>query len=230
MIIPKIAVGTLIYNDAKGFERLSDSLDKNIFIHLVVDGKFPNQPGEHEFSDDGLTDSILKQLNKEHFIWLDYCPEDEFLKRQRMLWLCKEFKVDALLILDSDEYVDCGTVNWTQFYQDVYHELYHSKTNVFGITGVWQGQHEKPRLWLRPEQMTYVDGSHRIFKNKSHDDFLDIDGCMQMHKRKITSIKFIHDASYRSEQRKYEHDIYYAWLNRREGEIADNRRKMINLL
>jgi hypothetical protein len=220
MMNPKLAIGTITHNDKAGLDKLIQSIRSHVFMHFVVTGKFPNHPGEHDTDLD--TDILLQNsIGNGYHPWVEFCPEDEYLKRQRVLELCRQFKIDALLILDSDEYVDSKRTDWNQFYNDVSEQL-DNPQNVFGIIGYWGIDNEKPRLWVRPYEMTYVSGSHRIFKNIHHDNFLDTEGCMQMNPIKIKSLAFIQDSSYRTQQRKKDHDVYRDWLVKHEERIKQN--------
>lgn len=219
--LPKIAVATLTYDDAIGLDRLYKSIIDKIDFHIIIRTRFPEQPSTVERDYD--TEIIIEYFKETEPrpIIIDQSVDQftEYEARNQYLKIAERLKVDALLILDSDEYVDCGITNWKKFYEDVAYLKYNHDSNVYGIVGYWGTEHEKPRLWINPEEMTYYNNSHKLFKNKNHDNFLDQDGCMMMSKRKITTLRFIHDSSYRTEMRRQAHDQYKRWLDKYEGDI-----------
>lgn len=198
-MIPRIAIGTITYNDHDGLKKLLETTYGHVQYHFIIDGKFPNYPGRNDFSNDGTPELIWEyQRKKQYPIYYVRLAADEYSKRQRYLELCDEYRIEALLIIDTDEYVSDKTI-WELFYKEL-EEYYNATYNVFGIVIDLGNDNEKPRLWIRPYEMTYVNGSHKIFKSKFHDEFLDIDGCMYMQTNKIKQLSFVQDQSFRSKE------------------------------
>jgi hypothetical protein len=225
----KVAIATIVHDDDFGIMRLIDSAYGHIDWHIIVEGKFPNHPGEYDFIE-GFTEKLIERYQQNKYrIFLMRMAVNEFTKRMAYLSAAENLGIDALLILDSDEYIDCSLTNWKKFNEDIDWLKHHHDSNVYGITGYYIGgvgtEHEKPRLWINPSEMTYLDGSHKLFKNKNHDNFLDQDGCMRMSTRKISSLRFIHDPTYRTTERRQDHDEYNRWLAGHEGNISDKRNK-----
>jgi hypothetical protein len=220
-----IAVATLTYDDAVGLDRLEKSIIDQVDYHIIIHTKFPEHPTRLHNSRDMGTELIIEYFKEtEPRPEIIYQSLDSFTEhdaRNQYLKIAERLKIDALLILDSDEYINASRTNWNQFYNDVSEQL-DNPQNVFGIIGYWGIDNEKPRLWVRPYEMTYVSGSHKIFKNMHHDNFLDTEGCMQMNPIKIKSLAFIQDSSYRTQQRKKDHDVYRDWLVKHEERIKQN--------
>lgn len=224
--VAKVAIGTIVYDDDFGVDRLIQSINGYVDYHFIIEGRFPNHPESPNYDIHSLEKVIARNKIKGRgmtdivHVGMD---ASEFEMRMIILKWCEVYNVDALVVLDSDEYIDCSLTNWKKFYEDISWLKYHHDSNVYGIIGYWGTDNEKPRLWINPSEMTYVDGSHKIFKNKNYDEYLDQDGCMMMSKRKITTIRFIQDYSYRSKERRDAHDEYHRWLAKHEGKIEEDR-------
>jgi hypothetical protein len=221
---PRIAIATITYDDAFGLDKLIQSTKRKVKLHIIIGGKFPNHPGIINYAQPWTEEmeetwQVINRYREQGYkIHYEIQDIDEYSKRMMCLWIAELNNIDALLILDSDEYIDSKRTNWNQFYKDVADHIW-DDNNVFGIIGYWGVDNEKPRLWMRPSEMTYVNGSHKIFKNKHHNNFLDRDGCMEMNPIKIKSLSFIQDSSYRTKQRQKDHDEYYKWLIKHEASI-----------
>ena len=110
----KIATGIIFYNDRDSLSRCLRSIHDNIDKIFAIDGRFPTFPDDSELSTDGSR-RLVKSYSK--CILVDY-PRLEFDKRQKYLELCREYRPDILIIIDSDEYILSEPV----CYWGVFHE------------------------------------------------------------------------------------------------------------
>lgn len=145
-----------MFQDRKSLYRTLSSCHQTNY-HFVIDGRFPDYPYHTDLSDDG-TREICDQF--ENVVLID-CPADEVTKRNRYLQACREYGIDYLLIIDSDEYII--EADWWRFTQNLA-----KLTTTENILGIWcrnQDGHEGvfPRLWKNPGEMEYYK-CHNIFK------------------------------------------------------------------
>jgi hypothetical protein len=225
----KLGIATITYNEKIGLQRLIESIDYNyVDIHFIEDGKFPNHVGKYDYSDDGTHEIINNDK-----ILFEVIAEDESIKRQRYLTLCEEHNIDALIILDSDEYVDREHTDWPKFRLEISKVIWEQEgapyiQNVYSLDNFNFGAiQERPRLWIYPSQMEYVNGSHKVFKNKFHNFNLDPNGRQYAvpRKKKWFSFRFLNDNSFRIKMRRKAHDEYTNWLIQHEDDIKKGRIK-----
>jgi hypothetical protein len=185
----KIGVGTIFHNKHKELDRLAHSLSpEGIDFWFLVGGGFKDSPGDPRESDETI-DVIENFENEQNKIGsqgiqieYEYCDGNEFQKRMTYVDMCRRYNVDALVIIDSDEYPyeneEWGIEkNWEKFRRFIYSYLerypYHS---VYSINEIWNeflATMPYARCWVRPELMTYVQNSHYKFGNPEQDDVLD---------------------------------------------------------
>ncbi len=157
---------------------------------------------------------------------------DESIKRQRYLQLCADHDIDALIILDSDEYVDKKNTDWPAFRNEISETITEQSSapyvhNVFSLDEFFYGTiKERPRLWVYPSQMEYLYGLHYRFKNKYHNYDIDKVGMYAVgRKLKQFSFRFVNDHTYRPKMRRVQHDEYQNWLIQHEIEINKRLKK-----
>lgn len=216
----KLAAGIVAYHDAKGLQRLLDSIHEGVDLSIVIDGKFPQYPDKSDLSQDGMREIALSYDNT---LLIDF-PAPEYDKRSKYLDVCEEQNVDYLLILDTDEYAETGA-DWKAFRKNMVQaaEVKHQKMyNVFAVlmeinsaeyrktledkpyllwqkdtvTNIEYGYY--PRLWYKPEQMMYAKGCHYMFKNKDPKNrlhFQETNAAMEI----VEGVRFLHRNAHRSE-------------------------------
>jgi hypothetical protein len=231
----RLGIGTITYNDRVGLERLIESIDYDyVDKHFIIDGKFPNQNGKFDYSNDGTAGFLLGCYHRTNGkVLSELLVSDESVKRQRYLTLCAEHDIDALIILDSDEYVDKQNTNWPKFRNEISEAITEQSNsdyihNVYSLDENYYGTiKERPRLWIYPSQMEYMNGLHFAFKNKYHNFGLDmkskVKGRMYALKKQF-SFRFINDNRHRPKMRRVEHDTYQNWLVPHEIELSKDMR------
>lgn len=164
----KLAVATIYYNARLELERLYESLKLNEIdspdYWFVGDGRFDLNESKSDYSNDGSREYIqsLKDKTKTEVITYDFIGT-EHGKRNYYLDLCREYKIDALIIIDSDEYLH--VIDWTKLRETIpkLNQKVNYQTVWSNFTKVTWGWY--PRLWLRPYEIEYWN-AHCLFKNR----------------------------------------------------------------
>lgn len=203
-----IAVGCVFYQDREGIERLLDSCWKEVDYIFLIDGKFRNYDSIFPMSTDNFEDILYKYPN----VFYDVIPNMlEHEKRTRYLEMCRSFRVDYLLIVDSDEYFHPDS-DWKAFRQEIARECQHdyifNLKNYTAIEGMMLPV-DQPRLWRSPSLLEYKNDRHYQFGLKGSSDLL-------VAKKTLYSVKLMHDPHLRSIERTDEHDKYIKWLEEYE--------------
>jgi len=201
-------VGCVGYDDPKGLERLIKSCWKNVDLFFYIEGPFRNGPEEQIIDMNTLVITREYPNVLSYFAWVL-----EHEHRQGYLDLCKEYGVDWLLIIDTDEYVhpdsdwgECSSERERVCGNDY---LYNVK-NYTVVGGLLLGL-DQPRLIRNPSKLQYINQHHYMMAEKGTDEAL-------VAKDTLYSVKLCHDPSIRSPERQAKHDAYIKWLGRYETE------------
>jgi hypothetical protein len=237
----KLAAGIIFYNDAKGLDRLLAGIANKVDLAICVDGRFQSGPSGPPLSNDGSRDIVLSYGNT---LLVD-CPNaSEYDKRSKYIEICEREKVDYLLILDTDEYVDPDYNDWDLFRKDLVYNAetkWFSKYNVFAVLievnspdyektdrakpyTVWQVDNKReygyyPRVWYRPEQMEYNKGTHYLFHNKDPKNKLhnqETNAAIEI----IQGVRFLHDHKHRDQNHQESRKQYQDWLIDHEQKLT----------
>ena len=151
-----IGIGYCFYNDIESIKRgLPTFADKVDYI-FAIDGKFSLRDGP-DFSNDGSTEFIesFKNAVVRKFVGMEHD------KRQQYIELAKDYKVDVLIIIDSDEYV--AEADWVLFRENL-SKIISSEQNIHGVNFLTDGNiTQYPRVWIRPHQIKYWN-AHCLFE------------------------------------------------------------------
>lgn len=152
----KIGVGYCYYNDIESIKRGIPTFADKVDYIFAIDGKFSLRDGP-DYSTDGSTEYIQSFENVviRKFVGMEHD------KRNKYMDLAKEYGIDVLLIIDSDEYI--FEADWDKFRKN----LESIKDNPQNIHGIKFYYNEKdwtpyPRIWLRPNEIRYYK-THNIF-------------------------------------------------------------------
>ena len=162
------AAGIIIFNDADSLRRCLESIHNDVDLIFVIDGRFAQFPGNSNLSTDGSRE-LVKSYSK--CLLIDF-PESEPEKRNKYLELCKEYSVDMLLIIDSDEYI-LESSDWFEFRRNVKKIIFDRDNGAYNVYSIMLQSLDKssflpyPRLWYKRIEMTYHDGRHYYFRNKN---------------------------------------------------------------
>ena len=197
---PLMVVGLSFYNDVNSLERCLDSIVLNLPMRyvkvLALDGKYLGYQDKSDLSTDGsreLVQHYIDKYGKDKIELYDYPNLHERFKRQKYVDIAAELGAKFLLILDSDEYVECKNppdlldelkhidAEW-QRREDVINDNTPPQPNgkdkmprvgnVHSIKfidlddkGYVTNAAARPRLWYHPEDMQYF-GKHYHFGPK----------------------------------------------------------------
>ena len=165
----KFASYTSVWAGPREFRRMassvSDKMDQ-MFVHI---GRYNGYDDQEKLKADSLK---VFDVAAEYGCNTIYSqPMTEYDKRRRAPLMARDFNVDFLLIIDSDEYLDKIKTQWEGFKQsciDIAIDKYHGQYNIFGIQ-VEDGPQTfraMPRLWYQPE-FVYYDNTHYGLKSSN---------------------------------------------------------------
>ena len=174
----------------------------------MVDARYPDFDYHTDLSDDG-TRELAEEY--ENVILID-CPADEVTKRNRYLEACREYGIEYLLIIDSDEYLI--ERNFTQFIKSC--EAYNGPDEILGISCCYDGVNygAYPRLWKNPGNWEY-HRNHNIFKNRTNGQLLRSPPTATV----IEGIKMAWDVSLRTREQESKTSEYQAKLMAKEKAV-----------
>ena len=106
----RLAAGVAFYNDAQSLMRCLPTLSEFDYI-FAIDGIYKGFSGKSELSDDGSREVVKSFSNT---ILIDAPNLEEFQKRNVYFEMSRQYNVDFLLIIDSDEWLegDFSTFRW----------------------------------------------------------------------------------------------------------------------
>ena len=186
-----LAVCMSWYQDIKGVKRAYESCkmdDPYAPQHFIaVDGvytffRFKDRPTP-DLSDDGSRE-WLKEQNK---VTIVNYPGYQVDKRMKYVNKAAEMGCDAIIILDSDEYIMPEYSDWKEFRKWLTryargHDPYHYGF-VFNLMFWVDSQYEKayntidteeftfmPRVWHAPQNLEYYNGVHYWVRRRDTDD------------------------------------------------------------
>ena len=198
-----LALGVCGWDDDEGLNRLIESCWKHVDLIFNVNGPFDNFP-------DNPT-RVHCRLEWPNVVCHHTIGLPEHAQRQIYLDLCKEYGVDWLLIIDSDEYVHPES-DWGEFIKErervCNSDYLYNLKNYTVVGGLLLGL-DQPRLIKNPSKLQYIEGHHYMLAEKGTDKAL-------VAKNTLYSIKLCHDPSLRSPERMEKHDQYIKWLGRYE--------------
>ena len=159
----KIAIGLSYYEDIESLKRSLPTYAPFVDFVIAMDGKYALRDGE-DFSSKEVHDYLRSWPN----VILEQFVGDENLKRQKILDKAHELKVDALIIIDSDEFVT-ATSNWKEFKKNLKTEIKRQKLPILNVIHHGDGDTiqmtKLPRIIRisNPPEIKYTD-SHAVFK------------------------------------------------------------------
>lgn len=211
------------YNDVVGLTRLLQSL---FVIHIskviAIDGRYPGFRSPSHLSNDGSRE-CCKEFDNTVLVDCPY-PATQIKKRNKYLQLSKQYGLDFLLILDSDEYII--DANWPLF-KHACEESVKLDDYQYRIYDVrYQNEMEwdlgeRPRVWFRPWEIRYDVKHYRwVIKTKCKDRPVYEGNCGR---RLLPGLTIKHHRSIRPEARNKAMNNYEDWLMHLE--IKQMRRK-----
>jgi len=241
----EVATVTVFHNSLKGLEKLIPTIHGYFKAHIFIDGIYKNWPMTEEqkkgngLSTDGSRELILDyaKISVRKITLLDTPFKSEYEKRMMYLdaeLLIRELGVNAILILDSDEYVNLKETNWELFYADLDNKInkkHHGSWNVYGIPVSeyvpqrgFDNYQDYPSLWYKPWDMIYKPQSHYQFINCRWELTRHFnDNYSQYPIDKIEGIKVYHDHGVREEGYTQSKEEYHSWLRQHEQDLVNRK-------
>lgn len=217
----KVAVGTVFHNKPDELKRMLYSMPPDaVDTWILIGGAFA-ESHDPQRNTDAKTLNVINTFRSEQeesgsngieVVFGDMPESSEFQKRMRYVDVCRQLGVNCLFIVDSDEYVyENPRVDWANFKTDAerFRRFCYSflvrypKHNVYSIDIIqseYLGKDMYPRIWMSPDQVCYIRGSHFKFGNPETDP---IDDVFYMHQHSwgiIEGITLKHDHTLRSTQ------------------------------
>ena len=163
-----IDVGLCFYNDLGSLKHSVPTYQENVRKIHAIDGRFQWFESDKDYSDPEVIEYLQSFDNVEisQFVGLEHDKRNQYVK------LAGENKADALLIIDSDDYV--LEADWDLFYKSAEERIKQYPTeNFFGVEFRYTPPNYPrpeytpyPRLWARPNECEYYK-AHCIFRGKN---------------------------------------------------------------
>src|ERR1044071_695484 len=224
----KVGVGTIFHNKPAELRRMLYSMPQDaVDIWFLIGGAFAESHDPQRVSN-SETIKVINRFREEQdesgsngirVVWIDMPDSSEFQKRMKYIDMSRQLGVNCLFIVDSDEYVyENPRVDWADFKTDAekfrrfcYSYLVrYPKHNIYSIDIIqseYLGKDMYPRIWMNPEEVCYIRGSHFKFGNPETDDINDV---FYMHQHSwgiVEGITLKHDHTLRSvDDMKYRKD------------------------
>jgi len=217
----KLCAGISAYND-KLIIRTLESL-RTLERVFVIDGRYTNFPMTEEFSDIELRSKIAGYKNVTSYRFTGKEPE----KRTQYLRLAEESGFNAIMVIDSDEFV---VGDWGKFLQNAEKMYDHGRTRIACVPcrgyifdhpeladQPRQAKTRWPRLFFKPAGLKYDPDFHATLMNQfSHAKFdLNEEHGYPL----VEGITIIHSSAERGPLYKSRRDEYHTWLMEKEAEI-----------
>lgn len=139
------------YNDVSSLRRCIDSVYGNVDYILAVDGKYSYNDAPNPLSIDGSREyinDVTRDFEGQALFLIDAPNLSEANKRQVYCDLTKDYGIDVLLILDSDEYVYCA--DWLKLRHECYQKMIvRDKMNWQIYNVAFREPMDRPRLWFQ---------------------------------------------------------------------------------
>lgn len=200
--------------------RALDSL-KGLERAFIIEGRYSNFPMPQDYSDTAIQQAIMANYQNTH---LTHFVGSEPEKRSKYLQLAAEYGFDAILIIDSDEYIVGDVSKFMQNAEELYRKR-HPRVACVECRGYVKdhpeltGQPGQPKkMWARlvfdPAGLKYdsllhsrvVDGNGRSYEMTHEGNYPLVEG-----------ISIIHSASERDPVYTERRNEYHEWLMTKEA-------------
>lgn len=235
---PLIAIGLSFYEDASCLGHCLSSIFDNSKLQdyvkvLAIDGVYKGYPAKNPLSEDGSRELVLdfKQQYPNSVELYDFPHLHERFKRQKYVDIAASQNIPWLIILDSDEYIECKNpqhfLDELKLIEDVWvdrekvladHDakfiIIPPVSNVYQIKcvdldglGYVVNAAPRPRLWYRPQDMMYT--KHSFFRVTRDDKGKLWDPSQQFSPVFVLqNMQMWHDHSCRSQEREQQREYY----------------------
>jgi hypothetical protein len=227
----RFGVGCSFYQDVNGLKRLLRSIDGQVDLCILIDGRYPSFGRGHNpplppLSTDGSRE-VCKQYDNTLLVDL---PATQIAKRNAYLRLSKRYGLDFLIILDSDEYIEEKRADWETF-KYVAEKRANLDLQMYRVYDIWYEDMEgwnvgqRPRVFFRPWEIRHDVKHYRwIIKAKNHLDRPVYEG--NTGRALLPGIVMKHNRFVRSPERNKDMDLYEDWLIHQENKSMRRKYKL----
>lgn len=204
----KLAAGICFYEKSlTAIQRCIESIKNDVDIIFAIDGRFDHFPDKDDFSSPEVRD-YLRSIS--HVVLVDL-QAGEIEKRQKYCDMARDYGVDYLLIIDSDEYVI--KADWKAFRKNL--AKCSDSKNVYGIRFAYSAPVHfdttpYPRLWHKPYEMHYI--KHNLWHSQKQGDIRSTSECPVIEGIIMTGDNNLVTPEYIQKGR-----VYQEWLIRHEN-------------
>ncbi len=237
-----VAAGTIFHNKPAELKRMLYSMPRGCIDYwFLIGGAFAESPDKERIINQETLDVIYgfetDQMQYDDgikVVWTVLLDSNEFSKRMKYLDLCRQYDVNCLLIIDSDEYVyENMRYEWMPYEKNAEkfrrycysNMIKYPEHNVYSLNIIQNEYLQKdlyPRVWMYPDQMAYVRGSHYKFGNPYLDKVEDVMFTHQASFGAIEGITFKHDHTLRSDVDMKNRRVYQDWLVEYEAALESD--------
>ena len=157
----KIVAGLIHYNDLPSMKRTIQSIYDHVDYIIAVDGKFSLREGVDDYSTDGSNEYLqtLKKVIIKKFTGYEQDKRNIYMEEATKL------KADAILIIDTDEYIEG---DWDTFKESLKDKLGipHNFLNI-PLYYTSKDTTPTPRICIRPHEVRYWK-THNITSNNGN--------------------------------------------------------------
>lgn len=197
---------------------------------IAVDGRYEGHTGSKPLSDKKTRD-LFKTIQTPSVI-IDAPDTSQIVKRQIYFDKSEGYKLDAIIVMDSDEYVVNDKTDWALFIEELERHITENKhTFIKGYTIpliINQKRYtpdyamNSARVFYRPWELQYVD-NHFTIRNKR----TAVNMGYQSDTTKLEHLTITTDHKLRSKGYMLEHDLYEKWQQANE-ETPENIKKRLD--
>lgn len=186
----KLAVGISHFDSARELNTIIPSIIHKVDELILVNGRYPNFPIDHDYSQDN-TDDILKKYD----LTDNKFSGEEYQKRQKILDIAADLKCEFVMMWDTDEFIHPGYKDWNKFKKNLSKfsntkrfenmKMYEKYGNEYNFnmfmfaSKSWDAAsnhlrkhsfHKQPRIFKNPQDIRYALQSHYKFTFKCISD------------------------------------------------------------
>jgi len=153
--------GICLFEDSvPTIQRTIESIKDHVRYIFVVDGKWALKKSSSELSSPEVRDYLKSITN---VICMDFPGHKEALTRQQYLNLAKEHESDALLWIDSDEWITEKT-RWDFVKNTIKALTREPEPAIYCLKYEAKGnQSSHPRIWIHPDKIMFTE-AHAFWK------------------------------------------------------------------
>lgn len=166
------------YQDIKSLKRQLESAAGNFEYCFYADGRYKYLKDSDYFFENPLSVDGSRELiecYKNHNVYLIDKPDiSESEKRMALIDVAKQYQVDCILTLDSDEWVEY--CYWEKFRLDAYQKMVVRDKGLWNIYNVdCRDMHQfmgRPRLWFKPWEISYGTTHYEFYRRDDKEKTL----------------------------------------------------------